>query len=60
MDSPAGITGPFQSAPPVKGATANYTGWPLSEMFQSAPPVKGATPPARPTAYRVRFNPRPP
>ena len=34
---------PFQSAPPVKGATPEFGGYLRSKWFQSAPPVKGAT-----------------
>ena len=34
----------FQSAPPVKGATAGAFRYMTYAMFQSAPPVKGATP----------------
>ena len=41
--NPSGKTPPFQSAPPVRGATIYALTWRDWAMFQSAPPVRGAT-----------------
>ncbi len=52
---------PFQSTPPVRGATTALS-FPQRELtFQSTPPVRGATMPFLPFCpYLESFNPRPP
>ncbi len=52
--------GMFQSAPPVKGATAKTAAARANAKFQSAPPVKGATGCRFPSCPSFQFQSAPP